>query len=294
LLLASVPAGAQGLVREAPEPVVVGEVERPGNPALARIERRLIREPAYKKSPRYCLVVFGRKAEFRVWVVIDGDTVYVDLNGNGDLTEKGEQFKLQTTERGPYGPPCEVGDIFDPHTRLKHTKFTVGLWGTDSFRLGVDAAFASRKVPHLYGFANVTFGRTPAEAPVVRFGGPLSMELSVATIGDRPAFLCPEIGTPGLGKGSFVYYTGAVFHATAKEVTPELELEYPGERGAVIRQKARFYRDSIESTFLYPVHPGEKGDRRQVKITLSFYQSWAVSVDPQSFTRPLLTLPNEE
>ena len=30
------------------------------------------------------------EAQTRVWIVQDGDTLYVDRNGNGDLTEPGE------------------------------------------------------------------------------------------------------------------------------------------------------------------------------------------------------------
>jgi hypothetical protein len=45
------------------------------------------------KTPKYCLLVFGPEAKHRVWLVLDGDTLYVDKNGNGDLTEVGERIK---------------------------------------------------------------------------------------------------------------------------------------------------------------------------------------------------------
>src|SRR5262245_45254002 len=57
---------------------------------LSAIPRAITKEPAYKTKPKYCLVVFGPEARKRVWVVLDGDVLYVDKNGNGDLTEKGE------------------------------------------------------------------------------------------------------------------------------------------------------------------------------------------------------------
>ncbi len=54
---------------------------------LARLDRTIAKEPAYQsKQPRYCLLVFGSEAKTRVWLVLDGDTLYVDRNGNGDLT----------------------------------------------------------------------------------------------------------------------------------------------------------------------------------------------------------------
>ena len=61
-----------------------------GGVDLTKIDRAITREPAYQsKSPRYCLVLFGPEALTRVWVVRDGNTLYVDRNGNGDLTEDG-------------------------------------------------------------------------------------------------------------------------------------------------------------------------------------------------------------
>src|SRR5262249_38818786 len=52
----------------------------------------------YRSQPRYCLLVFGPKAEHRVWLVLDGDSLYVDRNGNGDLTEEGKRFAVPKWE----------------------------------------------------------------------------------------------------------------------------------------------------------------------------------------------------
>ena len=77
---------------------------------LAKIERKIAKEPAYQtKTPKYCLLVFGFAAPTRVWLVQDGDTLYVDRNGNGDLTEDGKRFKIkQSTDNFR---SFEVGDI---------------------------------------------------------------------------------------------------------------------------------------------------------------------------------------
>jgi len=59
---------------------------------LDKIDRTIGKEPTYRsKQPLYCLLVFGPKATLRVWLVADGDDLYVDRNGNGDLTEVGER-----------------------------------------------------------------------------------------------------------------------------------------------------------------------------------------------------------
>ena len=70
----------------------------------------------YKTHPKYCLLVFGPETKTSVWLIVDGDVMYVDRNGNGDLTEKGERVQavgsdlyrrhshpiVTTTLRGPH------------------------------------------------------------------------------------------------------------------------------------------------------------------------------------------------
>src|SRR5260370_39867195 len=60
---------------------------------LAKVDRTIKKEPAYQAKPKYCLLVFGPEAKHRVWLVLDGDTLYVDKNGNGDLTEAGKRIQ---------------------------------------------------------------------------------------------------------------------------------------------------------------------------------------------------------
>src|SRR5262245_16073774 len=66
---------------------------------LTKIDRRIGREPAYQSQPHYCLLVFGPEVKTRVWLVHDGDTLYVDRNGDGDLTGAGEKVAAKV-ERG--------------------------------------------------------------------------------------------------------------------------------------------------------------------------------------------------
>src|SRR6516225_6430934 len=58
---------------------------------LAKINRTITKEPLYKGTPKYCLLVFGPVAKFRAWLVTDDEALYVDRNGNGDLTENGKR-----------------------------------------------------------------------------------------------------------------------------------------------------------------------------------------------------------
>ncbi len=61
--------------------------------------------------------MFGPEAKFRAWLVQDGDFLYVDRNGNGDLTEEGERVAKKQGDAG--NRQWEVGDLTDGG--LKHT-----------------------------------------------------------------------------------------------------------------------------------------------------------------------------
>src|SRR5215210_3146362 len=110
---------------------------------LTKIDRTIRKEPAYRsKAPKYGLLVFGPKAETRVWVVLDlagqpsdpdgsKNTLYVDRNGDGDLTAPDEKVsctvKKQETSVSfspmslvTYGPHFDAGDIPDRDGKPRH------------------------------------------------------------------------------------------------------------------------------------------------------------------------------
>src|SRR5947207_12388565 len=70
---------------------LMAAVAKPADPT--KDERAIGKQPSYRTTPRYCLLLFGPEGKSRVWLVLDGDTLYVDRNGNGDLTEPGEAVK---------------------------------------------------------------------------------------------------------------------------------------------------------------------------------------------------------
>src|SRR5436309_386901 len=85
---------------------------------LTKIDRTIVKEPTYKSKPKYCLLVFGPQAKTRIWLVLDGNILYVDRNGNGDLTEKGEALQ---GERNSWS----VGEIMEADGKTKHTSLTI-------------------------------------------------------------------------------------------------------------------------------------------------------------------------
>src|SRR5579859_2876050 len=80
---------------------------------LAKIDRTIVKEPKYIGQPRYCLLVFGPEATNRVWIVQDGGVLYVDRNGNGDLTGPDKKVIAKKSPSGDDEPgfAFEVGDL---------------------------------------------------------------------------------------------------------------------------------------------------------------------------------------
>jgi hypothetical protein len=81
---------------------------------LTRVDRTIKKEPVYQGKPQYCLLVFGPEAKTRVWVVVDGDVLYLDRNGDGDLTGPGERIAAHDVLRRPKErPDVEVMRTFE-------------------------------------------------------------------------------------------------------------------------------------------------------------------------------------
>src|SRR5262245_54698595 len=86
-------------------------VAGPASADAPKIDRTIGKEPVYRtRAPKYGLLVFGPEGKDRVWLVRDGDTLYVDRNGNGDLTEPGKKVVAQ---KKPGLDPDEFGSTFE-------------------------------------------------------------------------------------------------------------------------------------------------------------------------------------
>jgi hypothetical protein len=78
-----------------------------------KIDRAIAKEPTYQSKPKYCLLVFGPEALARVWLVLDGDVLYLDRNANADLTEPDERFTAQSSpgDASPTYPFAEIREF---------------------------------------------------------------------------------------------------------------------------------------------------------------------------------------
>jgi hypothetical protein len=208
---------------------------------LTQVERRIAREPVYRNKPLYCLVVFGKALQPRIWLVLDGDRLYVDRNGNGDLTEAGKRFEL-ADRNNPQFPAVEI-------EAADHVKRKLSLFIYD-WRPG-EPARPEENGPALtirdqgdrtFGAwgdqdSAVIWSRRAETAPILHVGGPLQMGFEVRA---KNAFSRKEgdafelnvgVGTPGLGKGTFThlkYWNGAIPEALQPTARLEFANRTPG------------------------------------------------------------------
>jgi hypothetical protein len=211
---------------------------------LAKIDRSIKKEPAYRaKQQRYCLLVFGPKADFRVWLVLDGATLYVDRNGNGDLTEPGESTGPKETNTDP----CSFKELTIVRPDGKEEKLDFALFGWFDYKEGKEGTKFGPSVGvtwegRTFGSwgdetGDCVWGRTPKDAPILHVGGPLQMgfeteaEYALDRKGDGEFKLSVGVGTKGLGKGAFMhlcYYDDAI----PKDKYPTAVLEFPNKEAA--------------------------------------------------------------
>jgi hypothetical protein len=241
--------------------------------------RPKLKEPKYQsKAPRYGLLVFGPEAKTRVWVVLDlvsepgdpkgnKDALYVDRNGNGDLTEPGERVPVtmredkitlhisfqgaEPAEITRYVPTFKIGAIVEHNGKTRHSDAVVEIGEylgrirscTISVKLnGTEERKARDRL--------LRFSKRPEDAPVIHFNGPLAMYLSMASgsihvpvnydegesdwpppyreikhlVRGQEMELYAEVGTPGVGAGTFLPITANI---PPEDVHPVAEIEFP-------------------------------------------------------------------
>src|SRR5262249_14023785 len=98
-----------------------------------KIDRTIRKEPAYKTTPTYGLLLLGKEGRTRIWIVRDHDTLYVDRNGNGDLTEPGEAIRF--ADEGGGSVTFRVPELTDPATGRAYRNLEVRVFLPSKKRL---------------------------------------------------------------------------------------------------------------------------------------------------------------
>ena len=244
---------------------------------LAKVDRSIKKEPAYRsKSPKYGLLVFGPKAETRVWIVLDlagepsdpdgsKNLLYVDRNGDGDLTGADEKVSCSMKKHEGFvsfspepfvmhAPHFDVGEIADGKTR--HTGLTIDVdTYVQRYRPVSISVKANGRDEQFAGGQLLAFASRPQDAPVIHFAGPSTMRVMMSNgvlhvpinydekvdadkwYAEHPPryeesplvrgdsrLLVAQIGTPGLGRGTFAALSAGVPPA---DLHPVAEIELP-------------------------------------------------------------------
>jgi hypothetical protein len=202
---------------------------------LAKIDRTIAKEPAYQsKTPKYGLLVFGPQAKSRAWVVLDGDSLYVDRNCNGDLTEPGERLVFKRKKKPAPNAVDSVSVVITEPGGAKH-KLTFRL---TSAGVGLVASCHGNQYVGSTYRDDMVLADRPQDAPIVHLNGPLTLLLVDPPrqwAAGETVELVVLFGTPGLGKGTFAY----MIHGSPSSVRPTADIQFtakePGAAPLVLK-----------------------------------------------------------
>jgi hypothetical protein len=190
---------------------------------LTRIDRTIAKQPVYQSKPKYGLLVFGPEAKERFWLVLDGETLYADRNGNGDLTDRGESV----LGKGKDGAIAYmIPDLVESDGNTKHTCFHLLQTKPGSVSLRVRVGGERFWWAGFRSDEGLFFAERPADAPIIHFDGPrtFGMPRPTALEGTRHSL---SIGTPGLGQGTFAALDA---NQIPKTVRLKAEIEFPSAK----------------------------------------------------------------
>jgi hypothetical protein len=200
-------------------------------PDLGKLDRKIAKEPAYTcKKPLYGLLVFGPKAEERVWLVLDKSkadaasyaVLYLDRNADGDLTVPDKRLTSKSADQGgQQSTVFTLPQFRDPATGAMHSEFRVQVTGQDAPTVMVSLKWQAKQRlgggyppdPGEY----MKLAPRPASAPVVwfqgdgpfRFQGWCSGKLQIGAADDFKVFL----GQIGSGASTFCAFQEHVLPA---------------------------------------------------------------------------------
>jgi hypothetical protein len=129
---------------------------------LPKLDRTVTKEPAYAGKPKYCLLAFGPQAKTRVWLVLDGEVIYLDRNANGDLTDDGEGLDARPGQAERRR--AKLGVIAPAGRKEVHRILYL-----DAERIWVEVREG------LDQYAPLSYADRPQDAPVFHFDGPLAL-----------------------------------------------------------------------------------------------------------------------
>lgn len=220
------------LAPQAPPPV---KLISPLPTALIQHRVAPTKEPTYSGSPRYGLIsVDGGKG--MVWFVIDGTKLYLDRNGDGDLTDDGPPIESKKLDYLPKPHVFFEWPSLSPQgASAKLTEGSMlayaqgGEYRIGDFRHKVDGKF------WFYRNRGVTLAAKASEAPILNLGAPLGLLFDFINGTDgtlsksKPNEFYIQIGSQGSETGAFLCRT---YEDMPKDAYIEADFQFVDQRNA--------------------------------------------------------------
>jgi hypothetical protein len=260
------------------------------------IDRTIVAEPTYQSAaPRYVLLLFGPQSK-RVWVVLDGDTVYIDRKSDGDLTSKKNRFEKATD-----GRMISV-EIPDADGKTSYVISNVE-------RLANEIPTAGCACIHVMIFGTVTYkqysvvdlANSPQTATLAHFNGPLT--IGPATVESKPdsslklhtgngsAELRAMVGTFSPYGRPVVVVSEDMGRDQFRGYLPMVDIEFPAKAAgdSPVRQRYLLDETCCGSLFKGQVQAPPEAGPGMAHVTFSFNMWKEGHVAPSTAEIPVLT-----
>lgn len=204
--------------------------------SLADFRRKLIREPEYESDPQYCVLAFGANGEQTMWLVLDGFSIYADLNGNGDLSDDGEP--LTPFNERTLSVDYQDGD-YEPINLASGKELLLGYFRSDQGPFKQTVKLISDGIVEQYAGWQPIFSPTAEEAKIFHFGGkfePLALRKKQVQLSgtEQELNVAFAVNNP---RGNARTLLSIEF--VPQDVTPVLEIEWPTNGSSPLRSQVK-------------------------------------------------------
>ena len=211
-----------------------GVAEGPASARDIELRSTPVKEPAYVATPKYCLLALDAAADVKVWMVEDGQRLFLDKNANGDLTDDGppiEPSKARGLGTKQWDSNYE-GDAITPGDGSRHTNFDLRRWnygeGEDSYGLSL---LVGGKMHAYAGWFGTFWSAKRETAPIIHLGGaftPHPLRMDHIIIGTKLKRFSVGFRNPGSGSGA---QSRLSTEALPPGSVPKVQIEWPTADG---------------------------------------------------------------
>ncbi len=238
---------------------------------LSKIDRKIAAAPKFTTETQlFALLVLGPEAGTKVWFVADGESLFVDRNGNGDLTDDGGPLRATTSQESGFVPVSRSWSVGTLAPRYATVEVTVSLldpkWRPDPKASNRDHMerfmAAAATIPHVnlssihvridgkrQQFGHAMFRTSPEEAPVFHIDGPLTLGLVESILpttlerGEKPEDILLAVGTPGYSRDHAGCFSYLMYDVLPESARPVANVEFPSKEPRKYLPSQRFTLD---------------------------------------------------